>query len=689
MAQFKAFDPDPDLTDPEDPDFGTGTWHYADGGSTYGQGDRDEAMALYKPPTQPDERTAAVSPYGQDDQMTPKVPGQEALEANAPLLDIPPPAPGVPEKAPGGSEPSASGVDIPKTSRIAYVHNNPGNLKYVGQDGAHEGEPAQDGGHWAAFETPEEGVAALSRQLDIDAGKGKTLKDFIGKYAPPGSNDTAGYIQQATQQLGADENTKISDIPHDRLLSFVANKESGTKLGASGLPPQTPQRAPMPNGLPAAMGNMQASVAEVKGQPLTPDQIAGRQQSIYDQTAAQLAGVQQSAAARQQGRNEAFDIVSKQSEAFKADQQRQLQQATAAKLEAQQNVESAMATQLDPGRVVKNMSTGDMVLGAIALISSTLGNALAMSKGQKQVSATGWIEKAINDDLEQQKEDKRSRVAHWTNVFKDQEMGEKAARAEMYNAAGKMAEYQANTKAANADIQAQMMQDSATLIAKGQAETQGILDKETERVTVKYQTPDPKNLGGVETLQKQLAARKAYEDAGATPEQLHGFDMAMGIPSPGGESERQQKTRETNEGVARDAQKSSAEQAKAADAKGAIEAHALANGLIRDPKTNQWVEGPGWMPPALGEGLLGGATPAHDAADAAVEAYGRFRSGGVIGPDERKDFGEQMGLNTRSRAQLASKLNAAEKTIGYQMTDLQRKKTSPTLESAGFRKATP
>jgi len=55
-------------------------------------------------------------------------------------------------------------VTIPTTSRIASTNNNPGNLIYVGQDGAEQGEAKLDtngnptGAYWAKFSTPEAGL---------------------------------------------------------------------------------------------------------------------------------------------------------------------------------------------------------------------------------------------------------------------------------------------------------------------------------------------------------------------------------------------------------------------------------------------------------------------------------------------------------------------------------------------------
>jgi hypothetical protein len=646
---FTGFDPDPEITDPDDPYFGTGVWSYDDGTSMYGQGDPEQARALYKPaaPTSP----AAPDPDG-------------AGPAAPPAIARPPePAPVNPPAR--AEEPEQTGgIAIPKSSRIAYVHNNPGNLKYVGQEGAHQGEPAEDGGHWAAFESPEEGVAALARQVELDAGRGQSVREFVTKYAPPGSNDTDTYIRQASEALGVSPDAKLSDVDRGKVLSFVARKESGTELGGTSLPAQS-AAPPMP-GLPRSFNGMPAAVAEVRGTPLSPEQIQQRQQGVYDSTMQQVAGVQQAAAERQRGREEALGIVQQQHDRFMKDQQSQLAAATAARAEAERNVQQAMATQLDPGRVIKNMSTGDVILGVIGLALGGLGQTLQQRGGQRgaQNMALGQLEKAIADDIEQQKEDKKSRVAHWTRVFNDQEMGIKAARAEMYNAAGQFAQFQAQQKATNADIQAQMLQDSQNLIAKGQAEVQGLVDKENERVSIRYQPPDPKGNGAADMLAQALKLDQALEQSGYSREQRTAMMARMGLPPPGGETAREQKTREDQEKVTRDEGKLSEPQAKAESAHQAVTNFATKAGLIRDPKTGKWIVGEGLVPP----GFIESINPFDDneisaALDAAVEGYGRQQSGGVIGKDERESFYEQLGRDTGNRAQLAARINAVEMNI--------------------------
>lgn len=116
-------------------------------------------------------------------------------------------------------------VSIPKSSRLAFVNNNPGNLRFVGQQGATKGENG-----FAKFSSPEAGIKALENQIKLDASRGLTLQQFINKYAPPSENNTNQYLTQMTQMLGVSPTTKISNVDINRLTQAIALKESGTRF---------------------------------------------------------------------------------------------------------------------------------------------------------------------------------------------------------------------------------------------------------------------------------------------------------------------------------------------------------------------------------------------------------------------------------------------------------------------------
>lgn len=120
---------------------------------------------------------------------------------------------------------TTASIQIPQSSRLAYVNNNPGNLKYVGQAGAHAGESG-----FAKFPSPEAGFHALTKQVQLDQSRGLTLESFIHKYAPPIENDTKQYIAQATKALGVPSDTPINKLSPVALAKFIAMKESSTKV---------------------------------------------------------------------------------------------------------------------------------------------------------------------------------------------------------------------------------------------------------------------------------------------------------------------------------------------------------------------------------------------------------------------------------------------------------------------------
>lgn len=97
----------------------------------------------------------------------------------------------------------------PGTS-VAERHNNPGNLVFAGQRGATVGETVA--GHtFARFQSTEEGVAALYRQLQLYQKRGiDTLTEIMGVYAPEGSNDTSAYIKALSNTTGLDPNQRLN-----------------------------------------------------------------------------------------------------------------------------------------------------------------------------------------------------------------------------------------------------------------------------------------------------------------------------------------------------------------------------------------------------------------------------------------------------------------------------------------------
>ncbi|MFA6897249.1 MAG: hypothetical protein WCQ96_03115 [Patescibacteria group bacterium] len=118
-------------------------------------------------------------------------------------------------------------VIIPQNT-LAGKNNNPGNLRFVGQQGATQGV-----GGFARFETPEAGYQALIGQIQLDASRGLTVSQFVNKYAPPSENNTGLYITQFNNALGSNSSTLLSSLDVNRVAEFMAKKESGTVVKAS------------------------------------------------------------------------------------------------------------------------------------------------------------------------------------------------------------------------------------------------------------------------------------------------------------------------------------------------------------------------------------------------------------------------------------------------------------------------
>ncbi len=155
--------------------------------------------------------------YGTHGAQIDEILKSEPSISNKDLLEIL----GVPMKS-GGSV----SVNIPPSSRLSYVNNNPGNLRFADQTGAVQGQ-----GGFAKFPTPADGFRALKKQIQIDGGRGLSLAQFINKFAPPSENNTTQYIQQIASNLGLNPSAKLHTVDVEKLARAIAKKESSTSIG--------------------------------------------------------------------------------------------------------------------------------------------------------------------------------------------------------------------------------------------------------------------------------------------------------------------------------------------------------------------------------------------------------------------------------------------------------------------------
>jgi hypothetical protein len=111
------------------------------------------------------------------------------------------------------------GVKAPLSVR----NNNPGNLRFVNQPGATRGE-----GGFAKFNSPEEGIEALRRQVYLDTqSRGLTLSQFIAKYAPPNENNTSRYVTYVSQQTGLKPNEIVPENMIPAVMQAIVKMEGG------------------------------------------------------------------------------------------------------------------------------------------------------------------------------------------------------------------------------------------------------------------------------------------------------------------------------------------------------------------------------------------------------------------------------------------------------------------------------
>jgi hypothetical protein len=202
----------------------------------------------------------------------------------------------------------------------------------------------------------------------------------------------------------------------------------------------------------------------------------------------------------------------------------------------------------------------------------------------------------------------------------------------------------------------------------------------TARQETREEAFAPPVAGGVvdsgKAIKDALELDKAMEERGYTKEQRAAALASLKMPTASGKSAPLLSREDSDK----------AQSEKEALAEGAvvgINRLATKAGLRRNPNTGEWEEGEGLVAPAVAEKALStvtmgvAGTPIQDELDMAAEAYGRWRSGGVISDDsERPQFYEQMGKNTLTRAQLASKLNAAEASIQVGRPKRTREKTN-------------
>jgi hypothetical protein len=360
-----------------------------------------------------------------------------------------------------------------------------------------------------------------------------------------------GIINSYEQNAGLDTN-KDGKITNGEV-------RGGASAAAAPRGAQAPGAPPLGGGLPSSFNGLPAAAAEVQGVPLTPDQIAQRQKDVGQRYAVQAAAQQQGLAQRVQGRQEVMNQWQAESEKQATDAATQEQTHQRAQAEAEQKIQNEVNKPIqtvDPGRLIKNMSTGSKVLGGIAILMSELGRAamgLAGMDGGPNM-ALNIIMKRIDSDVDAQKENihneaqaSSNRVAFWTRKLGNAEDGISAARAEAHQAAG-MKLQTAAMGSDIADVKAQGTEMAAQLFGNAQQEIQNITDREANRLTLRYAVPPPPKGAKEKTLADSIeSAKKARQElllAGKSPEETKQILADNGIPYIEGDTVAQDTARQ-------------------------------------------------------------------------------------------------------------------------------------------------
>lgn len=128
----------------------------------------------------------------------------------------------------GGDTKTAMNIIIPPSSHLAYVNNNPGNIKFANQPGAVLGANG-----FAKFDSPQAGFNAIIALTNHYANQGHTLASYLSKYAPPSENNTRQYIADVVKQTGINPNIHLANLSSEqkiKLAQAIAVNESSARF---------------------------------------------------------------------------------------------------------------------------------------------------------------------------------------------------------------------------------------------------------------------------------------------------------------------------------------------------------------------------------------------------------------------------------------------------------------------------
>lgn len=184
-------------------------------------------------------------------------PAQPSIQTPSPASAVGPitPSTGASQAAPTLAAPQIS-MDPHRSdgsSPIGIRQNNPGNIRQT--DIPWLGKTAPQGG-FESFDSPQDGIRALARNLMTYGSKGiNTAQGIAGRWAPPSENNTPAYAQALAGALGNGPLNLKDPATLAKAAGAIIQHENGSNpyspdminggvSAALGMAPQAPQMAP-------------------------------------------------------------------------------------------------------------------------------------------------------------------------------------------------------------------------------------------------------------------------------------------------------------------------------------------------------------------------------------------------------------------------------------------------------------
>jgi hypothetical protein len=365
-------------------------------------------------------------------------------------------------------------------------------------------------------------------------------------------NLRSGTVYEQNQSLDLNKDGRITNA---EVAQTGENKYRAGGAGGRSAPmapgaPASMGAPPLGAGMPSSMAGMPASEMQVNGVPMSSDQMARRQQGIMDSTHMQMAATQQAEKARVEGRAEATQHWVNFNEQQKTNRVAEAQKAEAIAVEARTNIDRELGAEVqkvDPKRYVKNMSTAERIFGALALLGGALGQAAFATIGINSPNmAIDWLNKSIEADVQSQQDEiargerkRDTRVAHWTRVLGSAESGAAAARQEARMHVANMFQARLETGQYNAEQKAAGIEKTQAILAAGQADANALVDRENQRLTIKYETPKAPATGPDKLLERIRALKETEQElrmSGMSDGEIDQFFRSSGLTRLGGET---------------------------------------------------------------------------------------------------------------------------------------------------------